>query len=146
MSDARRLSLDLHPSRVLATWILAIHAVAGACVLVAWPGLPGGAVALLFCALGIAVAWRVALLRGPASIRSLELTDTGEGSASLGGGARLALAASPRHVTRFWVIVPAGQPARRLLVASDMLSADQFRRLRVWALWGGIAAAAPALA
>lgn len=112
----------------------------------AWPGLPGGAVALLFCALGLAFAWRVALLRGPAAIRGLELIDKGEGSARLGGGARLPLAASPRHVTRFWVIVPAGQPARRLLVTSDMLSPDQFRRLRVWALWGGIAASAPALA
>lgn len=52
---------------------------------------------------------------------------------------------APRHVTRLWVIVPAGRaPTRRLLVTADMLAPEEFRRLRVWALWGSIAGQAPA--
>ena len=38
------------------------------------------------------------------------------------------------HVSRFLVTLPVGK--RTLLITSDMLSPPEFRRLRLWALWG----------
>jgi hypothetical protein len=55
------------------------------------------------------------------------------------------IAGAPRYVSRWLVILPASGPegqVRRLLVTRDMLPAEPFRRLRIWALWG--AAARPA--
>jgi hypothetical protein len=49
-----------------------------------------------------------------------------------------------RHVSRLTVTLALQRPLRRtLLVSRDMLSADSFRLLRIWALWGklpGVAA------
>lgn len=38
------------------------------------------------------------------------------------------------HVSRFLVTLPAGK--RTLLITRDMLGREEFRRLRLWALWG----------
>ena len=55
----------------------------------------------------------------------------------LAGGERFAVEVAPRHyVSRFLVILPLVSPFRRtLLVTGDMLKAEEFRRLRIWALW-----------
>lgn len=141
MTSTRRLSLRLRPSWALAGWIAASHVVAGACVLAVFPGLPGAVLALLVGALGLAATWRTALLKAPGSHAVLELSEGGRLLARLHGGATLEAGKDdPRHVTRLWVVVPAG----RVLVTADMLSPEEFRRLRVWALWGGIAGRAPA--
>jgi hypothetical protein len=45
--------------------------------------------------------------------------------------------AERRHVSRFLVTLPVRRPARRtILVTRDMLEAEEFRRLRLFALWG----------
>jgi hypothetical protein len=48
-----------------------------------------------------------------------------------------------RHVTRWLVILELEVPfagRRRFLVARDMLGTDEFRRLRLWALWNSLPA------
>jgi len=145
LSGAARLNLDLRPSRALAAWIVVAHVAAAGCVLLVFP-LPAGAVlAVLLGGLGLAVAWRVALLGAAGSPVGLALGDDGALEVRLRSGAGIALQVSaPRHVTRYWVLVAnLPRPVRHLLVTADMLPAAEFRRLRVWALWGGVAATAP---
>src|SRR6185436_9467887 len=100
------------------------------------PGTAGFALAGALLALGCAAAWSRALLRSRSSVRAIELA--GERvSLELASGARLEAPASDRrYVTRHLVALPLGAPASRtLIVASDMLEADSFRALRIWALW-----------
>ena len=56
----------------------------------------------------------------------------------LSNGERLAAAlAERRHVSRWMVTLPLVRPVRRtILVTRDMLTPDEFRQLRLWALWG----------
>jgi hypothetical protein len=58
-------------------------------------------------------------------------------------GSRAEVAAlAPRHVTRLWVVLRTGNHScRTLIVFADMLAPAAFRRLRVWAWWGGVAGA-----
>jgi hypothetical protein len=63
----------------------------------------------------------------------------------LASGERLAAeVAARRYVTRYVVALPLGRPlSRTLLVTADMLGREEFRRLRLWALWNrlpGVAA------
>ena len=95
-------------------------------------------------ALGLFAAWSRGLLRSGSSVRALEIggqTLTLE----LGSGERLAAEASARrYVSRLLVTLPLRRPRRTILVTADMLPAAEFRRLRIWALWGrlpGVAAA-----
>jgi hypothetical protein len=45
------------------------------------------------------------------------------------------------------VALPLGAGLRRtLLVTGDMLAAEEFRRLRIWALWNRLPAARPGVA
>lgn len=87
--------------------------------------------------LGLAAAWGRALLRSRASVRALELAGS-EITLELRNGERLHAELGPRrHVSRFMVTLPVRRPVRRtILVTRDMLDAEEFRRLRLWALWG----------
>jgi hypothetical protein len=123
--------------------MVALHSTAAACVLLAMPDIPGALIAALLLALGASAAWSRALLRSSASVRVLEL----EGPkmvVTLAGGERWpAEVAERRYVGRFIVTLPLRRPVRRtILVTRDMLGADSFRRLRVWALWGRLPAVA----
>ncbi|HXZ92151.1 MAG TPA: protein YgfX [Burkholderiales bacterium] len=145
MSIERRLSVELSPSGVLAGTIVAIHALAGACAALALSG-PGGAVlALLLPALGVAAAWDRALLRGRKSVTGMVI----EGPASLrlrtrDGRETEVRATGRKHVSRLAVIVPVrGSMRRTIVVVRDMLDAESFRRLRLWALWGKVPGAGP---
>ena len=52
--------------------------------------------------------------------------------------------AARRYVTRYVVALPLGSPLRRtLLVSADMLGVEEFRRLRLWALWNRLPGVAP---
>jgi hypothetical protein len=120
------------------------HALAGLCVLATVPAPAGPVIALLACALGAASCWRVALLRSPASPVELEIQAGRILHARLRGGGSIEASGAPRHVSRHWVVVPvASGSVRRILVMADMLGAGDFRHLRVWALWGGVAGSAP---
>jgi hypothetical protein len=131
------LRLQLAPSPRLALAIVGLHAAAAACALAALPGAPGVALAAALLALGAASTWSRALLRSRASVQAL-LVEGPLISFVLRGGATLeAELAERRYVTRFIVTLPVRRPVRRtVLVTRDMLSGEDFRSLRIWALWG----------
>ena len=127
----------------MAAVILALHALAAACILLVVPGIASFALAAAVFALGVVSARLRALLRSPSSVRAIELE--GEGATvELRDGRRLAAPVSARrHVSRLAVSLALRPPLRRtLLVSRDMLSADAFRLLRIWALWGKLPAVA----
>ncbi len=134
MSAAR---LELSPSWSLFAAILGLLALAAASVLTVMQGLSAVALAAALLVLGAAAAWARALHRSGASVRAIELSgndmllelrDGRRAAAELGGA---------RHVSRFMVTLPVRRPVRRtILVTRDMLPPEEFRRLRLWALWG----------
>jgi hypothetical protein len=125
--------LSLLPSRHLAAAILGAHVAAAGCVRLALPGWGGIALAAVLLALGLAVARSRALLGAPASPRVLVLGE--RLTVELANGATLTGERRPGgHVSRFLVTLPLAN--RTLLITRDMLSAPQFRHLRLWALWG----------
>jgi hypothetical protein len=143
--SATRLALS--PSWILAATLMALHGAAAAAVLAVLPGPAGAALAAALAALGAAAAWARALHRSRASVRALELAGD-EILLELRDGRRVAAGpgAAP-HVGRFMVALALRRPVRRtLLVTRDMLGADEFRRLRLWALWGKLAVAPKQLA
>jgi len=129
--------LALSPSWTLAAAILLLHGAAGAAVYAVLPGIAGGALAVAFVGLGSAAAWSRALLRSRLSVTVIELASAGM-TLELENGERLAGAlAERRHVSRWMVTLPLVRPVRRtILVTRDMLAPDEFRHLRIWALWG----------
>ncbi len=96
-------------------------------------------------ALGLAAAWSRALLRSPTSVRVLEVSGA-EVTLELASGERITCRPAGRHyVNRFMVTLPLRPPARRtLLITGEMLGKDDFRRLRIWALWGKLPGVATA--
>jgi hypothetical protein len=138
------LRLELAPSRWLAAGIVLTHLAAAASVYTVLPGWTGALLAAALLALGAAAAWGRALLRSGASVRAIEL-GAAQPVFELASGERLAAeVAARRYVTRYVVALPLGRPlSRTLLVTADMLGREEFRRLRLWALWNrlpGVAA------
>ena len=126
-------SLRLSPSYPLAGLIVAAHSCAAAAVALALPGWPGGLLAAALAALGLASAWSRALLRSPRSARVVHLGRDGA-AVELAGGDSLQVDGGG-HVSRFMVTLAARHSRRHLLVSADMLDADSFRALRIWARW-----------
>jgi len=124
--------LALLPSRFLAAAILGLHIVAAGCVRLALPGWGGVALAAVLLAVGLLAARSRALLAAPTSPRTLVLGD--RLSVELLNGETLSGERRPGHVSRWLVTLPVGK--RTLLVTRDMLGEEEFRRLRLWALWG----------
>jgi hypothetical protein len=138
------LRLTLVPSPLLALMIVALHAAAAASVLAVLHGIAAALLALALFLLGLAAAWSRALLRSRASVRALEITGPALTLELTGGDRIAAQIAERRYVSRLAVTLPLRQPRRTLLITADMLPATEFRRLRIWALWGrlpGVAAA-----
>lgn len=135
------LRLELKPSPALAAVILAAHGAAAVSAFACIPGAPGSLLACALLALGAAAAWGRALLRAPASIRALEIDGSKLALELRGGRAIQALAAERRYVCRWLVAIPCRAAARTILVTADMLDAESFRLLRVWALWAKLPAA-----
>ncbi len=140
MNGAPLLQLDLRASRALATGILLAHVLAAAGILAVLPGAWGLALALLAVVLGVVTARDRAWLRAASSPRRLELGQDAGARLHLADGRRLEVTVAPRrHVSPWWVsLALRGPAARRLLVVRDMLSEEDFRRLRLWALWGRV--------
>ena len=138
------LRLTLAPSPLLALVIVALHAAAAGCVLVVLPGIAAALLALALFLLGLVAAWSRALLRSSASVRAIEIAGPSL-ALELASGEKLAAdVAGRRYVSRLAVSLPLRRPRRTILVTADMLPAADFRRLRIWALWGklpGVAAA-----
>jgi len=134
----------LVPSPLLALAIVLLHAVAAGCLLMVLPGFAGAALALAFLLLGLAAAWSRALLRSPSSVRAIEISSESLVLELHDGEKMPAEASERRFVSRFVVTLPLRRPRRTILVSAGMMAADDFRRLRIWALWGklpGVAAA-----
>jgi hypothetical protein len=107
-------------------------------------GIAGAALALALIALGAAAAWSRALLRAARSVRAIELGGTMPLFRLADGTAVAAPVAARRYVTRYVVALALGRPLRRtLLVSADMLGREEFRRLRLWALWNRLPGVAP---
>jgi hypothetical protein len=138
------LRLQLKPSRRLAALIVLAHAAAAAALCLLVQGPLGAAAAAGFLALGAAAAWSRALLAAPSSVRAIEL-GAAEAVFELANGARVAApVAARRYVTRHLVALPlGGELGRTLLVTADMLGPQEFRRLRLWALWNRLPGVAP---
>ena len=136
--------LALSPSWTFAAVILVLHCAAAGALLAVLPGLAGAALAGGFVLLGVAAAWARALHGSGASVRALELSGN-EIVLELKDGRRVPAELGPsRHVSRFMVTLPVRRPMRRtILVARDMLGGEEFRRLRLWALWGRLPRVAP---
>jgi hypothetical protein len=124
----------LNPSWFLATAIIGLHAAAAAAVLVAMPGWPALALAAALAALGLAAAWSRALLRAPQSPRALVLGLDRIEVEMANGQTRSAPRGANPHVSRYMVTLPLQR--RTILVSRDMLGGEEFRRVRLWALWG----------
>jgi hypothetical protein len=129
--------LELSPSWSLACAIVLLHALAAASIVVVLETPTGYSLGACLLALGLAAAWGRALHRSSASVRALELSGN-EVTLEMKDGRKLPAAlGAPRHVSRFMVTLPARRPVRRtILVTRDMLGGEEFRRLRLWALWG----------
>jgi len=110
-------------------------------------GAAGVLLAIALAGLGMAAAWSRALLRSSSSVRAFELAGTAPVFELAGGESLSALVGQRRYVTRYLVTLPIGKPlGRTLLVTPDMLGRREFRRLRLWALWGrlpGVASTQP---
>jgi hypothetical protein len=131
LSSGRSLCFSASPA--LAAAILAAHSCAAAAAAATLPSPVGWALAAALVALGVAAAWSRALLRSPRSARGLVI-DGERAALELANGE--SVAAQPGgHVSRFLVTLALGAPPRRVLIAADMLDAESFRALRVWALW-----------
>jgi len=138
LSGAARL--ELRPSPALAAAIIAGHAAAAAAAYLVVPGVMGAALGAALLALGLAAAWSRALLRSSSAVRAMELGGP-QPVFELANGERFAAdVAARRYVTRYMVALPLGR--RTLLVTADMLGAQEFRRLRIWALWNRLPAVA----
>jgi len=136
--------LELSPSWSLAGALVALHAAAAASVIAVMANAAGYALGAALLALGVAAAWARALHGSRASVRALELSGN-EILVELKDGRRVpAELGASRHVSRFMATLPVRRPMRRtILVTGDMLRAEEFRRLRLWALWGKLPRVAP---
>ena len=139
MSAAR---FELRPSPFLAAAIVAAHAAAAAAAYMVVPGRMGTALAIALLALGAAAAWSRALLRPPGAVRAMEIGGPQPVFRLANGESFAVEVAARRYVTRYVVALPfrvtstPGRPlSRTLLVTADMLGVQEFRRLRIWALW-----------
>jgi hypothetical protein len=129
--------LALSPSWKLAAAIVALHAAAAAAVGITLPSALGVLLAVTLMMLGLAAAWGRALLRSSRSVVAIDVS----GRVELRNGESRAIAARRRHVGRFMVTLPVN--GRAVLITRDMLGAEEFRRLRLWALWGKLPRVAP---
>jgi len=142
------LRLELGASRGLARALVLAHVAAAVCMLAVLPGATGAGLATLLVALGCVTARDRALLRARRSLRALELQADGRAILELADGSLLpGSVAARRNVNQWWVTLALqGAPHRTVLVVRDMLPAAEFRRLRIWALWGRVpGVAAPQL-
>ena len=105
---------------------------AAGCVRLALPGWGGIALAAVLLAVGLLAARSRALLAAPTSPRALVLGD--RLAVELLNGETLSGERRPGHVSRLMVTLPVEK--RTLLITRDMLGEQEFRHLRLWALWG----------
>ncbi|HYD55681.1 MAG TPA: protein YgfX [Burkholderiales bacterium] len=128
---------ELRPSPRLAVLLALAHAAAAWSAYLSVPGWAGPGLALALLALGATAIWSRALLRAAGSVRVLEIGPARTAVQLAGGESCEVELAERRYVTRWLVALPVSRPAKRtILITADMLPAETFRILRLWALWG----------
>jgi hypothetical protein len=145
LSDSGILpALHLRPSWRLAVLIVGAHLLAALCILAVSTSGAAFALSMLVLALGGASAWDRALLRGRHSPRSLEMSAQGRLEVRLADGSGVP-SESARMVNRLLVaLILRNRTRSSVLIVAGMLLPEEFRRLRVWALWGRLPGVAPA--
>ena len=139
------MRFELSPSPLLAALIVAAHVAAAAAAYSVMRGWAATGLAIAILLLGVAAAWSRALLRSRHSVRAIQLGGEQPVFELAGGESLSAAVGHRRYVTRLVVTLPLSRPpGRTLLVTADMLGAQEFRRLRLWALWGRLPAVAGA--
>jgi hypothetical protein len=139
------LRLHLRPSWRLAALIAGAHLLAAGCIAAVSTAPAALLLAALVLALGAASAWDRALLRARQSPRALELLADGRLEVRLADGSRAPVSDAARMVNRLLVSLTLRNSRRKaVLVVAGMLAPEEFRRLRVWALWGRLPGVAPA--
>lgn len=125
--------------------IVGAHLLAAACITAVSTSPAAVALALFLLALGAASAWDRALLRARTSPRSLQISGEGRLEVGLADGSRVPASEATRVVHRLLVALTLRNRRRSsVLIVAGMLAPEEFRRLRVWALWGRVPAVAPA--
>ena len=140
MSGERTFRIQLSPSRSLAATIVVVHGGAAVCAGMFVAGATGICLGLLIAALGIAAAWDRALLRGRRSVQALNIVSGDSVILELANAERVTLRISHRRFVSALVVILPGTPwmRRTIVLWHDMLGADLFRALRLWALWGRV--------
>lgn len=133
---AAPLRLELGPSRTLATWLIVMHA--SPLFVLPLLQLPHWLKLLISFAVLYSLfdAWRRQVRRvHPDAVRTVQWTHTGHCYLTLNSGQQLVVSLSTQAFILPWMVVLHFKtPQRRfryLLVLSDMLDAEVFRRLRV---------------
>lgn len=129
----------LLPSGRMALLIVLAHVGAAAALLTVVQGaLSGWILAALLVGLGLATAWDRALLRAGRSVRGLQVDGPDDIVLDLARDGRVkARVGARRWVSAGLLLLPIAAPRRAtLLIGWDMLDPEDFRRLRLWALWG----------
>ncbi|MBI3371697.1 MAG: hypothetical protein HY017_08090 [Betaproteobacteria bacterium] len=135
----------LQASPRLTLFLLCAHAAAAVASWLAFGGAAGSAIGLLVMTAGAVAIRGPALLLARDSPAYLVLNAAGDLRIIDRNGLEWTpVADSACFVSRWVVIVPvSGRMGRRrrIPILGDMLSRERFRRLRIWALWGGAGAA-----
>ncbi len=135
-----RLTLRASPILTLAT--ACVHAVAAAIFWLYLPQPAGACAATLTIILAILAIKDRTLLRGALAPVLLNLERGGLLIVRLRDGTELKSQVSARRYVNRWLVALRLEKARMgqgsILVARDMLSAADFRRLRLWALWDAL--------
>lgn len=138
------LRLRLRASMVLTLLTIGMHALSAAVLWSVLPRVPGIAIVFLVAILAVVAVWQRTLLMAATSPVGLELkTDGSVLVHSRGGGALEGIPAERRYVSRWLVVLElafAPFAHRTILIARDMLPAEEFRHLRLWALWRALPA------
>ena len=144
MKASGAIRVDLFRSR----WLVAVLAGAHVATLVplVWAGLPIWATAPLALAVlahGVWTIRRFALLHSARSVIAVTLHPDGDCALTLRNGADLTGRVDPATVVLGTVVILAVRrgsvrPGARALIAQDMVSDEDFRRLRVGLKWGAV--------
>ena len=135
MPAAPALRLDLKPSRLLAGALVSAHGLAGAA---AWISLSGWVQYLAWGAILASLAQ--ALLRAAHPALSLELNEDGRASwRNRDGTWHEGRLGSSHFVSAALAVLELETPGlsrrKRVILMADSVSAEDFRRLRVWLRW-----------
>jgi hypothetical protein len=142
VKESTAIRVALGPSRLITAWLAGMHA---ATLVPLWWSAPplwaGVAIAIVIATHGAWAIRRFGQLRSPRSVTTIALRSGGHCALAARNGTEFSGHVDASTVVLGSLVVlalkgAAGHPARRTLIARDMLNQDDFRRLRVGLKWG----------